>query len=221
MRILLAEDEKDLSRALVAVLTHNKYEVDAVYDGQEAVEKAKSFSYDCMVFDIMMPKLDGIEALKQIRASGSTSPVIMLTAKAEIEDRINGLDAGADDYLTKPFAMAELLARIRSLTRRMHAYTPSKLSYGNVSLNTAESELTSTTTVRLAAKENKMMNLFLLNPDKQLTSSDIFHFVWPEEEVSHEMVWLYVSYLKNKLEAINANVYIEGEKEKTFILKKR
>ena len=118
MRLLLAEDEKEMSAALVAILTHSGYEVDAVYDGQAAVDKALSQSYDCMIFDIMMPKKDGVQALKEIREKGNMTPVIMLTAKAEIDDRITGLDAGADDYLTKPFAMGELLARLRSLTRR-------------------------------------------------------------------------------------------------------
>ena len=114
MRLLLAEDEKEMSAALVAILTHSGYEVDAVYDGQAAVDKALSQSYDCMIFDIMMPKKDGVQALKEIREKGNMTPVIMLTAKAEIDDRITGLDAGADDYLTKPFAMGELLARLLS-----------------------------------------------------------------------------------------------------------
>lgn len=124
MKILLAEDEKDMSAALVAILTHSGYEVDPVYDGEAAVQMAQRHSYDCMVFDIMMPKLDGVQALQQIRDGGDVTPVIMLTAKSEVADRINGLDAGADDYLTKPFAMAELLARLRAMTRRSTAFTP-------------------------------------------------------------------------------------------------
>ena len=118
MKILIAEDEKAMSDALAAVLKHFGYEVDAVYDGLAATEKARENSYSCMIFDIMMPKIDGIEALKRIRDSGDMTPVIMLTAKSEVEDRIMGLDAGADDYLAKPFAMGELLARIRSMTQR-------------------------------------------------------------------------------------------------------
>ena len=135
MRILLAEDEKELSRALTAILEHSKYAVDAVYDGLAAVESAENNAYDAMIFDIMMPKLDGIEALKQIRSHGNFTPVLLLTAKAEISDRIVGLDAGADDYLTKPFAMGELLARIRSMTRRAGDYTPKKLRVGSVTLD--------------------------------------------------------------------------------------
>lgn len=127
MKILIAEDEKAMSDALAAVLKHFGYEVDAVYDGLAATEKARENSYSCIIFDIMMPKIDGIEALKRIRDSGDMTPVIMLTAKSEVGDRIMGLDAGADDYLAKPFAMGELLARIRSMTRRMGEFTPTKL----------------------------------------------------------------------------------------------
>ena len=135
MRLLLAEDEKEMSAALVAILTHSGYEVDAVYDGQAAVDKALVQSYDCMILDIMMPKKDGVQALQEIREKGDMTPVLMLTAKAEVDDRITGLDAGADDYLTKPFAMGELLARLRSLTRRSQSFTPSKLHVGAVKLD--------------------------------------------------------------------------------------
>ena len=155
MRILLAEDEKELSRALCAVLQHQGYETDAAYDGEEALELAFSRSYDCMVFDIMMPKLDGVTAVRRIRDSGIVTPVIMLTAKSEVDDRVEGLDAGADDYLTKPFAMKELMARLRSMTRRSKAFTPTRLSLGSVTLNTEEQELTGSNSIRLAKKESK------------------------------------------------------------------
>lgn len=132
MKILIAEDEKAMSDALGMVLRHFGYEVDTVPDGLAAVEKVQESAYDCMVFDVMMPRMDGVEALKRIRSSGDVTPVILLTAKAEVDDRITGLDAGADDYLTKPFAMGELLARIRSMTRRAGAFTPGRLSVGHV-----------------------------------------------------------------------------------------
>ena len=132
MRILLAEDEKDMSSALTAILQHSGYDVDSVYDGQAAMEKALENVYDCLIFDIMMPKMSGIDALKIIRQKGNLSPVIMLTAKSEIDDRITGLDAGADDYLMKPFSVGELLARIRSLTRRNTQFSPLTLSAGSV-----------------------------------------------------------------------------------------
>ena len=219
MRILLAEDEKAMSMALVAVLEHSGYEVDAVYDGMAAVEKGKSHTYDCMIFDIMMPKLDGIGALKELRRSGDTTPVIMLTAKAEVDDRITGLDAGADDYLTKPFAMAELLARIRSMTRRSTTFTPSKLAAGNVELDVEEQELSCKNAIRLANKETKLMKLFMLNMGKALTTDAIFSHVWNgEDDVTEDVVWIYVSYLREKLTAIQANVQIIGEKNGAFLL---
>lgn len=210
MKILLAEDEKDMSAALVAILTHSGYEVDPVYDGEAAVQMAQRHSYDCMVFDIMMPKLDGVQALQQIRDGSDVTPVIMLTAKSEVADRINGLDAGADDYLTKPFAMAELLARLRAMTRRSTAFTPQKLQTGSVSLDVAEQELCSTNAVRLSAKETKLMQLLMLNADKDLTTGEILSRVWPDEEEDEKIVWIYISYLKEKLAAIDADVTITG-----------
>lgn len=219
MKLLLAEDEKAMSMALVAVLEHSGYEVDVVYDGMAAVEKGLSNTYDCMIFDIMMPKLDGIGALKKLRSSGDTTPVIMLTAKAEVDDRITGLDAGADDYLTKPFAMAELLARIRSMTRRSTTFTPSKLAAGHVELNVEEQELSCKNAIRLANKETKLMKFFMLNVGKPLETATIFSHVWNgEEEVTEDIVWIYVSYLREKLTAIQADVEIIGEKNGSFLL---
>lgn len=220
MKILLAEDEKAMSMALVAVLEHSGYEVDAVYDGIAAVEKGNSGAYDCMIFDIMMPKLDGIGALKKLRGSGDTTPVIMLTAKAEVDDRIVGLDAGADDYLTKPFAMGELLARIRSMTRRSGtSFTPDVLSAGSVELNIEEQALSCHSSVRLGNKETRLMKLFMLNIGKELTTDTIFSRIWKDEgEVNEEIVWIYVSYLREKLEAIQADIRIVGEKGQTFSL---
>lgn len=219
MKILLAEDETDLARALTAVLQHSGYEVDAVENGEEAVGKAKEFAYDCMVFDIMMPKLDGIEALKIIRNSGNVSPVIFLTAKSEVDDRIAGLDAGADDYLTKPFAMGELLARIRSMTRRAGSYTPTRLNFGKVSLNIEDQELVSENSIRLAARESKLMEFFMLNPEKELSTQEIYLHVWDDEpDKGIEVVWMYISFLKNKLEAIAADINIEGNEGGNYIL---
>lgn len=166
MKILIAEDEKAMSDALAAVLKHFGYEVDAVYDGLAATEKARENSYSCIIFDIMMPKIDGIEALKRIRDSGDMTPVIMLTAKSEVEDRIMGLDAGADDYLAKPFAMGELLARIRSMTRRIGEFTPTKLKKGDVELDVAEQELSCTSSVRLSSKETKLLSYLMMNEGK-------------------------------------------------------
>ena len=222
MKLLLAEDEEDLSRALVAVLTHSGYETDAVFDGEAALQKALQNSYDCMIFDIMMPKMDGIEALKQLRSHGNVTPVIMLTAKSEIDDRITGLDAGADDYLTKPFAMGELLARIRSQTRRSDSYTPRQLNVGSVTLNTAEQELSSRNSIRLASKEAKMMEFFMLNPEKDLTTQELLEHVWKDTpDAEPELVWMYISYLRNKLDAIEADLRITGNRGGSYRLEKR
>ena len=220
MRLLLAEDEKEMSAALSAILTHSGYDVDAVYDGQAAVEKALSQPYDCMIFDIMMPKKDGVQALKEIRDKGNMTPVIMLTAKAEIDDRITGLDAGADDYLTKPFAMGELLARLRSLTRRSTSYAPSKLTVGNVELDVEEQELACRNSIRLANKESKLMNFFMANAGKTLSTAQIFDNVWGDEEddVDEDIVFLYVSYLREKLEAVQADIEIVGQRGQDYAL---
>ena len=166
MKLLLAEDEKDMAAALVAVLEHSGYEVDAVRDGRAALALAHKGTYACMVFDVMMPVMDGVTALKELRAAGDTTPVLLLTAKAEVGDRIEGLDAGADDYLPKPFAMGELLARLRSLTRRAEVYAPVELSLGSVTLDVGKQELAAKSAVRLASKETQLMQLLMMNAGK-------------------------------------------------------
>lgn len=219
MNILLAEDEKDLSRALSAILTHNKYTVTAVYNGRDAVDKALEGTYDCMIFDIMMPIMDGITALKKIREEGINTPVLFLTAKSEMDDKVAGLDAGADDYLTKPFAMVELLARIRSLTRRNADYAPKEFKYGNVVLDKTNQELKSENTVRLAPQEAKLMEFLMVNGGKELDTDEIFANVWKDEQdVDISVVWLYISYLRNKLKAIDADIEIIGEENTSFTL---
>lgn len=221
MKILLAEDELDLSRALVAVLKHSGFEVDPVYDGDEAAENAKENTYDLLLFDIMMPKKDGLAALREIRARGDVTPAILLTAKAETEDKVAGLDAGADDYLTKPFDLQELLSRIRSVTRRGKSYEPPVLKLGNVRLDTRDRELTGVNTVKLSAGEAKLMTFLMLRPEKEIPTGEILQRIWnDEEEVTEEIVWVYVSYLRDKLYAVKADLAIRGEKGKTFALVK-
>lgn len=217
MKILLAEDEPQLSKVLTAAMQHENYEVDAVLNGKEAVEHAQANSYDVMILDIMMPVMDGITALKKIRASGDKTYILMLTAKAEIDDRVTGLDSGADDYLTKPFSLKELLARLRSKERREDEYTPTELEFGDLSLDTEEQELVSHNSIRLNNKETQLMNYFLLNKDKELSTSELFNHVWKnEDDVTDEIVWIYVSYLRKKLESIQSKVKIVGQKGGSF-----
>ena len=221
MRILLAEDEKELSRAIKAVLEAKGYEISAVFNGMEAVDAAKKEVFDLMILDIMMPVMDGVEALKTIRAGGDYTPALFLTAKAEIDDRVSGLEAGADDYLTKPFAMAELLARIQSMTRRSLEYDREKLVCGKVVLDLKEQELRNTSSVRLARKETELMEMFMKNPGKLLTTEEILARVWAGEEGDREIVWIYVSYLRNKLKAIQADIFIEGDRGGSYSLANR
>ncbi len=212
MRILLAEDEKALSRAVATVLqVKGGYEVDAVYDGEAALEAARQNVYDVCVFDIMMPKMDGITALETLRREGNTTPVLMLTAKAELDDRVKGLDAGADDYLPKPFQMAELLARLRSLTRRAGHYSPKQLQIGNVTLDLEQQELKAENSIRLAKKEARLMEYVMANPGKAFSEEELLTHVWKDEDVDGQVVWVYISYLKSKLDAISAEYTIEGE----------
>lgn len=219
MKILLAEDEKALSDAECAVLRHFGYEVDPAYDGEAAWEMAQSGAYDVIVLDIMMPKADGISVLKKIRESGDVTPVIMLTAKTEVEDCITGLDAGADDYLTKPFAMGELLARIRSQTRRAGEFTQKEITVGDVVLDLEESELSAKNSVRLGSKEAKLMRFFMLNAGKSLEAEEILRRVWDDEPgISPEIVWMYVSFLREKLTAVGAKTALNGEKDGPFVL---
>lgn len=178
MRLLLAEDEEDLSRALVTVLKHNNYSVDAVYDGAEALDYLENGgNYDGVILDIMMPKMDGITVLKTIRRHGNSVPVLLLTAKAEIDDRVEGLDSGADDYLPKPFSMKELLARIRAMTRRQTDTTDNVLTFGDIALNRSTYQLTGPENpegIRLAGKEYQMLEMLMSNPG-QVICPDSFY----------------------------------------------
>ena len=221
MKILLAEDEQQLSRVLETAMTHEGYQVDTAFDGQEAVDLAKENAYDLMILDIMMPVKTGIEALKEIRRTGNTTHVIMLTAMSEVDDKVTGLDAGADDYLTKPFSLKELLARLRSMSRRVATFTPNLLQIGQTSLNVGEHELISSNSIRLAGKESKMMEFLMLNAQKSLSTQEIFHHVWSndeDEDLDEGFVWIYISYLRQKLKAIHADLAILGEEGGSFTL---
>lgn len=212
MRLLLAEDERDLSYALCAILTRNNYSVDAVYNGRDALDYLEAGNYDGAILDIMMPKMDGITVLKTIRKNGGTLPVLLLTAKSELDDKVAGLDSGADDYLTKPFEAKELLARIRSMTRRQNALTDNILTFGNIKLNRANYELTGPLgTFRLANKEFQMLEMLMMN-NRQLISTERFmDKVWGyDSEAEINIVWVYISYLRKKLANVGANISIKA-----------
>lgn len=212
MRLLFAEDEKSLSRAITAILKKNHYEVDAVYDGEEALAYLECGTYDGAILDIMMPKKDGLTVLKEIRRQGINTPVLMLTAKAEIDDRVLGLDSGANDYLTKPFAAPELLARIRAMTRTQMTQNTSSLSFGNLSLNQTSFELSSPSgSYQLTNKEFQLLELLMANPGQVISSDRLFEKIWGyESDADPSVIWVYISYLRKKLTALNASVRIRA-----------
>lgn len=220
MRLLLAEDEKSLSKAIVTILERNNYSVDAVYDGLEALEYLDSDTYDGLILDVMMPKMDGITVLKKIREKGSNIPVLILTAKSEIDDKVLGLDSGANDYLTKPFNTRELLARIRAMTRTSTVQTTSILTMGNISLNTATFELSSPGgSFRLANKEFQMLELLMRNAGHLISTERFMEKIWGyDSDAEISVVWVYISYLRKKLTALGANVQIKAARNAGYSL---
>ncbi|MGN1184365.1 MAG: response regulator transcription factor [Oliverpabstia sp.] len=220
MRLLLAEDEKALSKALTAILERNNYSVDAVYDGQAALEYLETGNYDGVILDIMMPKVDGITVLKEIRRRGNLIPVILLTAKSEVDDKVAGLDAGANDYLAKPFHSKELLARIRAMTRTQTAQASSKLQAGNVTLDRATFELsTPTGSLRLANKEFQMMEMLMSNPSHLISSERFMEKIWGyDSEAEINVVWVYISYLRKKLSSLHADIQIKATRNAGYSL---
>ena len=219
MKLLFAEDERSLSRAITHILEKNCYSVDAVYDGQAALDYLENGDYDGVILDIMMPKVDGISVLRTIRARGNSVPVLMLTAKSEIDDRVLGLDTGANDYLTKPFDTKELLARIRAMTRGNRA-VDATLNYGNITLNRTNFELSSPTgSFRLANKEYQMMELLMANAGQLISSDQFLEKIWGlDSDVESSVVWVYISYLRKKLSALNANVSIWAVRNAGYVL---
>lgn len=220
MRILLAEDERSLSRAVTALLERNNYSVDAVFDGVEALEYLASSNYDAVILDIMMPRMDGLTVLRRLREQGNPIPILMLTAKSEIDDKVAGLDAGANDYLTKPFSTRELLARIRAMTRTQMNQVTSKLCFGNVTLDQATYELSSPAgSFRLANKEFQMMEMLLRNQGQTISTERFLEKIWGyNTDAEINVVWVYISYLRKKLTALNANVQIRASRNVGYSL---
>ena len=220
MRLLLAEDEAALSKALTAILERNNYSVDSVCDGQAALEYLESDNYDGVILDIMMPKIDGITVLRKLRQKGRLVPVLLLTAKSEVDDKVLGLDAGANDYLTKPFHSRELLARIRAMTRTQTAHPDSQLQMGNVVLNRASFELsTPSGSYRLANKEFQMMEMLMSNPKCLISSERFMEKIWGyDSEAEINVVWVYISYLRKKLAALHATIHIKASRNAGYSL---
>lgn len=220
MRILLAEDERDLADALEAMLKHNNYSVDTVDNGQDALDYLMLDDYDGAILDVMMPKMDGVSVVQKLRESKKSTPVLLLTAKSEIEDKVYGLDSGADDYLTKPFVIKELLARVRSMTRRQTTFTSNVLEIGNVSLSKYTFELsTEKDKVRLSNKEYQMMEMLMRNPGNVIQTEQFLERIWGYDSDSEiNVVWVNISYLRKKLKALDANVQIKATRNVGYTL---
>ncbi len=219
MRILLAEDERSLAKVLVKIFEKNNYSADAVYNGEDALAYLETGNYDIAVFDVMMPKMDGITALKKLRSSGNQLPVLMLTAKSEVDDKVLGLDSGANYYITKPFDSKELLAAIRAITRT-EGQSSSKIGLGNISLDRSTYELSSPTGhFRLANKEFQMMELFLSNPHHIIPAERLMEKIWGyDTEAEINVVWVYISYLRKKLSALRATITIKSSRNAGYSL---
>lgn len=212
MRLLLVEDEIALSKALATILKHNNYSVDCVYDGKKALEYLDSDIYDGVILDIMLPKIDGISVLKTIRKQGKTVPVILLTAKSTTEDKVYGLDSGADDYLTKPFSVKELLARLRSITRRQTSQISNKLSFGDITLNKLSFEISKDNNhLRLSNKEFQMMTMLIESPNIMISIEKFMDKIWGfDSESEINVVWTYICYLRKKLKLLDSKVKIKA-----------
>ncbi len=214
MRLLVAEDETGLADALEAILTHAHYSVDVVNNGRDALEYARAGEYDGMILDIMMPGMSGLEVLRTLRAEGSGVPALFLTAKSGVDDRILGLDTGADDYIAKPFDMGELLARIRAMTRRREEFRPSDLTCGNLTLRRSDYTLDTpgAIPVRLSGREFQMMEMLMLSPGQIISPDTFLDRIWADGEAESGVVWVYVSNLRKKLRALGADVEIRSSR---------
>lgn len=221
MKLLLAEDEKSLSRAILKILEKHHYTAEAVYNGEDALSYLQTGDYDAAILDIMMPKMDGITVLKKLRAMGNLMPVIMLTAKSEVDDKVLGLDSGANDYLSKPFDSKELLARIRAMTR-MQAAPDNKIGFGNITLDRATFELASPTgSFRLANKEFQMLEILMSHPQHLISTERLMERIWGyDADVEINVVWVYISYLRKKLSALHADIQIKAMRNSGYSLEK-
>ena len=223
VRLLYAEDEKSLARAVSTILIKNNYSVDVVYDGESALDYLATGNYDGAILDVMMPKLDGIEVLRRMRGRGDSTPVLLLTAKAEIDDRVTGLDSGANDYLTKPFDMKELLARIRAMTRVLSVQPDKTVRFGNVALDCAGYELSGPGgSLKLAGKEFQMMEMLMRNPRMLISTETFMDRIWGfDSEAELNVVWVYISMLRRKLKSVEADIEIRAQRGLGYYLEVR
>ncbi len=223
MKLLYAEDEPALSEAVVDYLTYHKYIVDAVYNGEDAYDYAISGGYDGIILDIMMPKRDGLEVLSALRRNGCRTPVLLLTAKTQVEDRIQGLDTGADDYLPKPFDMGELIARIRAMLRRREEYHPDLIRFGDLTLDLQSGAISvGEMSFQLPKQEYRVMEQLMLNHTLYLSSEQLLVKAWGyDAETDLNIVWLYISYLRKRLSAMDSRVEIVSKRNVGYKLEYR
>lgn len=218
MNILLAEDDQELADVIVAVLRAQHYNVVQVSNGQELLDKTNQYVYDVIILDVMMPVMSGIDALKELRQRGDHTYVIMLTALGEIDDKVKGLNTGADDYMTKPFSLKELVARLQSLNRRNHQYDQQVENFGDLKLNNHDQVLESHNSISLTNSETKLLAFLMDNPDKSLSTERLLGQVWDNGDADSQDVWFTISYLRQKLNSIGSKVRIIGEKDGEFRL---
>ena len=222
MRLLIADDDRDIARVLTALFEHNHYSVDAVYNGNDAYDYASGGDYDGLVLDIMMPGMDGLEVLRHLRAGGVTTPVLLLTAKSEVEDRVNGLDAGADDYLPKPFAASELLARVRAMLRRKEQYRRDVLEFEGLTLDVSTFELGfGNERMRLVSREFQMLEMLMQSPGNVISTEQFMNRIWGwDSDVEVSIVWVYISNLRKKFDKLGAPVNIKAVRGVGYCLEK-
>ena len=223
MRILFAEDDRDLNAAVKALLTRSGYQVDAVFDGEDALSSAQAEAYDGVILDWMMPLMDGVEALRRMRAAGVKTPCLLLTARDAVEDRVAGLDAGADDYLPKPFDAQELLARVRAMLRRRDSFVPDVVTFEDLSLDKGANELRcGNRTVRLVGKTYQLMALFMENPHLIFSVQQLMDRVWGwDTEAEINVVWVNISTLRKKMAELGASVEIRAHRGTGYSLEKK
>ncbi|MBQ7961064.1 MAG: response regulator transcription factor [Clostridia bacterium] len=214
MRILIVEDEHSLADAVTAILKKEQYFVDAVYDGRDGLDYAMSGIYDLILLDIMLPKMNGLDVLREIRKNNISTPVMLLTARTEIDDKIKGLDCGADDYLTKPFNKGELLARVRALTRRKGEIPSNELAFGDIILNQSTYELScGTLSVKLGAKEFRIMQMLMFAPKNIISKDEFIEKIWGyDSEAEYNSIEVYISFLRKKLGAIKSTIQIKASR---------